>query len=267
MLVFCEESDSAKLVDQTDIPMLEEVPDYEGVIESGRVVIIGYNEFLSTIVFELPENVPNVILADVDEEYREEILGSAGQRETPLTVTFFEKDIMEQAALEELAELGDHFILLSSHKGQDDSSDLRNIFQIMTLRDVRNRKHLQFNISMELRQETNQNLLIPDTGTEFVVSSQMSSLFLAQLSESPELLNAFDELLTNKGNEIYLKTAKELHCEGTWSALELRLRILPQGYVTIGYMDAKTMTSHYDLTLKTDITLEAEDMLIVIGEN
>ena len=92
-------------------------------------------------------------------------------------------------------------------------------------------------------------------------------LFLAQLSESPELIGAFDELLTNEGCEVFLRTAEELHCDGTWTVLDIRRRILPEGYVMIGYMDSESMTSYYDLPLKKSMTLRPEDMLIVIGEN
>ncbi|MCR5607933.1 MAG: hypothetical protein K6G26_02590 [Lachnospiraceae bacterium] len=266
LLVFCEESDSTKIVKKQELQPLENLPVYEGAIETGDVVIIGCNEFLPTIVFELPENVPNVILADVDKCFRDEIIESAKRRETPINVTFFENDVENLEEMEKLAAMGAHFILLTSHENSD-SSDLQNIFRIMTLRDIKERNKLKFNISMELRQEINENLLIPDISTEFVVSSHMSSLFLAQLSESPELLGAFDELLTNEGNEIYLKTAKELNCEGQWTVREIRRRILPQGYVMIGYMKSETMKSDYNMKLDKSITFESEDMLIVIGEN
>ena len=267
LLVFCEENDSAKLVEMPELRPLAEIPDYSGTVKSGRVAIIGCNEFLPTIVSELPENVTDVILADVDECYRDEILASAASRNTPINVIFYEKDINENESLEEFAKMGEHFILMSSHAEKDDSSDLMNIFRNIALREIRDSNDLHFNITMELRQETNEKLMISDTSTEFVVSSLMSSLFLAQLSESPELISAFDELLTNEGCEVFLRTAEELHCDGTWTVLDIRRRILPEGYVMIGYMDSESMTSYYDLPLKKSMSLRPEDMLIVIGEN
>ena len=267
LLVFCEENDSAKFVARPKLPPLDAAPVYGGPEDSGRVAVIGHNAFLSTILQELPENVPAVTLVNVGERFREEALQAAAGRETPLAVTFFDKDISAPSALEEVAKLADHIVVLSPRDRETDEADMQNIFMVMTLRDIRNRLGLRFNITVELRRETNQNLLIPDLDTEFVVSSNMSSLFLAQLSESPELLAAFDELLTNEGNEIYLKTAKELHCEGTRSVLEIRRRLLPQRYVMIGYMDAGTMESFFELSLDDTITLKPQDKLIVIGEN
>ena len=95
----------------------------------------------------------------------------------------------------------------------------------------------------------------------------MSSLFLAQLSETPELIRVFDELLTNEGNEIYLKTAEEMHCAGTRTVLELRRRLIRQRYVMIGTMTAADFRCSFDLSLGDSVTLAPGDKLIVIGEN
>ncbi|MBR4545980.1 MAG: hypothetical protein IKO14_08445 [Oscillibacter sp.] len=267
LLVFCEESDSAKFVDAPALPPVESLPAYSGTEESGRVVIIGYSAFLSTILYELPENVPAATLVNVPEQFREESLKAAEKRETKMSVSFFDKDMSNLNALEELAKEADHIVLLSAYNKPDDEADLQNIFMIMALRDIRERLNLNFNITTEMRRENNQNLLIPAPDTEFLVSSNMSSLFLAQLSESPELLSAFDELLTNEGSEVYLKTAAELHCEGTRTVLELRRRLLPLRHLMIGWMDGDTLDCTFELSLSDTLNLKPHDKLIVISED
>ena len=267
LLVFCEESDSAKLTEQRELPQIGDVSDSREPQKAGKVVIIGCNAFLPTIVFELPENVPEAILANVPVEAREEILHSAAQRETPMRVTFFEKNISETETLEELVKIADHVVLLSLVGEEDEKVDMQNIFTIITLRNIRERLGLNFNITAEMLRENNQNLLIPDNDTEFVVSSNMSSLFLTQLSETPELVDVFSELLTNDGNEIFLKSALEMGCEGSRTVLEVRRRLLQQQYLMIGYMKTDSLESVYDLPLGKTIQLNPEDKLIVIGEN
>ena len=267
LLVFCEEQDSAKLVSRPELPPPEAVPAYGGARTSGNVVIIGCNAFLPVILQELPENTPAATLANVEGRFREEALDAVSRRETPLSLTFFEKDVSDSAALEELVRTADHVVVLSHYGRSDDEADMQNIFMVMTLRDIRDRLGLRFNITSEMRRENNQNLLIPESDTEFVVSANMSSLFLAQLSESPELLAAFDELLTNEGNEVYLKTAEELHCVGARTVLELRRRLLPQRYVMIGWMEAESFECRFELSLADTVTLNPDDKLIVIGEN
>lgn len=267
LLVFCEESESAKLLPASELPPMGELPPSGSPQDAGRVILIGCNEFLPTILYELPENVPSVTLADVEPAYRDEALKAAARRETPLSVSFFEKDTAELSALEELIKDADHVVVLSDHENGENESDMQHIFTVLNLRDVRERLGLHFNITAEMRREANQNLLIPDNETEFLVSSNMSSLFLAQLSESPELIRVFDELLTNEGNEVYLKTAEELNCAGTRTVLELRRRLISQRYVMIGIMRAESFKCSFDLCLGDSLTLNPEDKLIVIGEN
>ena len=156
-------------------------------------------------------------------------------------------------------------VVLSDHSKEENEADMQTIFMIMTLRDIRERFGTNFNITAEMRRENNQNLLTPDNDTEFVVSSNMSSLFLAQLSETPELINVFNELLTSKGNQVYLKTAKEMQCTGAITVLELRRRLLTMKFVMIGWIDASTRESIFDLSLDDSIILNPNDMLIVIG--
>lgn len=267
LLVFCEEQDSARLLPAEELPPMEQIPPYRGALESGRLVIIGCNEFLATILYELPENVVSVTLVGVKDDFRDEVLKSAERRETRLDVKLFEGDIAELSTLEELAKNADHIMILSDHDRPAGEADMQHIFTIMTLRDIRDRFGLRFNITSEMRRENNQNLLIPDNDTEFVVSSNMSALFLAQLSETPELIKVFDELLSNAGNEVFLKTAEEMHCTGTRTILELRRRLIRQRYVMIGYMTAADFKCRFELSLQDNVTLLPEDKLIVIGEN
>lgn len=267
LLVFCEESDSAKLLPERALQPMETLSYNASASGAGRLVIIGSNEFLATILLELPENVSAVTLAEVEEQYRQQALDAAARREQKLTVTFFEQDVSELSALEQLAGTAEHIVLLSDHSKADDEADMQTIFKLLTLRDIRDRLGLSYNITSEMRRENNQNLLIPDVDTEFVVSSNMSSLFLAQLSQSPELILVFNELLTNEGNEVYLKTAQELHCAGTWTGMDLRRRLLPQHYVMIGYMNAESIECTFELSLDESVTLNPDDKLIVIGEN
>lgn len=271
LLVFCEESDSARLLPERVLSPMEPVTyqESDSSVDSGEgeLVIIGSNKFLPTVLFELPENVTSVTVVNVEERYRQPTLEAAARREPKLSLSFFEQDISNLSTLEQLAGTAQHIVLLSDHSKAEDEADMQTIFTLLTLRDIRDRLGLSYNITSEMRRENNQNLLIPDNETEFVVSSNMSSLFLAQLSESPELIQVFNELLTNEGNEVYLKTAQKLHCAGTWTGMDLRRRLLPQHYVMIGYMRAETFESTFEISLDDHVTLQPEDKLIVIGEN
>ena len=139
------------------------------------------------------------------------------------------------------------------------------IYLLLNLRDIRSRRGLRFNITTEMRRERNQNLVVSDDHTDFVVASSMSSLILAQLAESPELIGAFREILSNEGNELYLRSAAQLGIGGSRTVRSLRLAALAKGYVLLGTMDSQ---GECCFNPPLDRTLQPEEYgtLIVLGE-
>ena len=154
--------------------------------------------------------------------------------------------------------------MLSDHEKDEDDADMESIFLLLNLRDLRARYGLRFNITAEMRKERNQNLVAGGDRTDFVVASSMSSLCLAQLAESPELLGVFRELLSNEGNELFLKTAAQLGLAGTNTTAELRTLALAERYVLLGYI--RGGESVFNPPLRAETTLAPADLLIVLGE-
>ena len=265
VLVFAEERSSAHMVNP---PELAELPESTGgaLAEApGRVTVIGGSESLFTVLQELPENVREVLLANVPEDCRQEIREIADAREHPYALSFYDRSLRRTHNLTELARMSEHVVILSDYDKPDDEADMDSIFLLLNLRDIRTRLGLSYNITAEMRREYNQNLVVTDDNTDFVVASNMSSLFLAQLSASPELLSAFRELLSNTGSELYLKEAAALGCLGAHSVAELRRIALARGYVLLGYLPAGG-SSVFNPPLEEQIALSAGDQLIVVGE-
>ena len=123
---------------------------------------------------------------------------------------------------------------------------------------------LSFNITVEMRKESNQRLVGGEGYTDFIVSSRMSSLILAQLAENPELIDVFWEILSNEGNEIYIKRAGNLNLVGKYKVRELRRILLNQGYILLGRMNDEAI-SQYNPSLREEILLTENDSLIVLG--
>ena len=264
ILVFAENRDSAQIlpaVPEVEIPAFsaEELPE-EPV---GTIVIIGKNGSLPTLLNELPEGSGRVILAgDVD---REEMLRSLNRTDLELTVD--RRNLNRAGELEDLVRTASHVVVLSDDTLDDpEEADMASIFRILNLRDIRERKDLDFNITSEMHLERNQTLIASDDNTDFIVASNMVALFLAQLAENPELFAAFSEILSNEGNELYLKKAESLHCEGTGSILRLRKLLLEQEYLFLGYLKESDHVSHFNPGLLETVSLEAGDSVIVLGE-
>lgn len=264
LLVFAEERESAVLLEEgkvfeMDLDHLEAKPE-----KDARVLIIGWNETLKTVLEELPENVSAVTMAycnDSEEEYIRKLCLNM-----EMEVQFEYCDLSEEKKMLNLVRRTEHVILLSDHDKEEEEADMDTIFLLLNLRDLRNRYHLGYNITAEMRREANQSLVVSDDYTDFIVASNMASLFLAQLAESPELKNTFREILSNEGNELFMKRAKNLHCTGEFTVSELRQIAYAQGYIFLGYMTAGARHV-FNPPLDQKVILNKSDSLIVLGES
>lgn len=151
---------------------------------------------------------------------------------------------------------------------EDDDADMEVIFHILNLRDIRSRFGLQFNITAELCLSSNEALISTSDGTDYIVSSSMSSLILAQLSESPELIKVFQEILSNEGNELFLRTAEELGCTGKQTIRSLRGILCRKRCILLGLLGgtAAAPESLFNPPLDQELDLKPEDQLIILCE-
>jgi len=267
LLVFAETKSSAKIVKEAGLPDLDEQHETSLVEADTRVTIIGGGSSLSTVLRELPDNVTEIILCRTPEGYQEVAAQISAERQNQFKIATYEGDLNRSESLLQLARLSEHIVILSDPEVDEEEADMANIFLLLNLRDIRTRYGLDYNITAEMRRENNQSLVATGDNTDFVVASNMSSLFLAQLSESPELIGAFSEILSNKGNELYLKEACLLHCEGEKTTAEIRRLAYRQGYIVLGYRLVDRNESFYNPSLDEKISLGPEDQLIVLGES
>ena len=266
ILVFAEDRDSARLekkavplqISDDSLPAMDE--------ESTSAVIIGHNQTLPIILRELPENVSCVYLVDqkTTQEEREELWKVAEKRN--LQISYYQGDPRSESFLLELAGMAEHFVVLNDYSQDPEEADMEAIFLLLFLRDIRKKHSLNFNITVEMQKEHNQRLVGRGDHTDFLVASSMSSLILAQLAENPELADVFQELLSNEGNELYLKNVHQMHLEGKHTIRELRLIMLKRGYILLGDLDSEKYCT-FTRKLNDEVVLSAEDCLIVIGEN
>ena len=270
ILVFAENRYLPKLSPDRHKP--EEIPSQpsdslEAVPRSRKVTIIGYNKELKTVIRDLPEDVSEILLAGLDEAQQAKILSRFGGRRD-LKITFFEESLEEEDSYLALAEQSDHIAILSDYSMEDDDADMEVIFHILNLRDIRSRFGLQFNITAELCLSSNEALISTSDGTDYIVSSSMSSLILAQLSESPELIKVFQEILSNEGNELFLRTAEELGCIGKQTIRSLRGILCRKRCILLGLLGgtAAAPESLFNPPLDQELDLKPEDQLIILCE-
>ena len=266
ILVFAEESDSAIL--RKDAPPGKKLR--EAVMtrseEETDIVILGRNETLPVILKELPENVTGVWLVcpDISEKEKQRLLTAGAARN--LNLRFYEEDPESEDYLEKLARMAGHVVILGDHEKDPEQADMEAIFLLLNLRELRRDLELDYNITVEMQKEHNQKLAGSGESTDYLVTSSMSSLILAQLAESPALIDVFREILSNEGNELYLKQTGSMGLTGTFTGRDLRRIMLREGYIFLGHLDGKK-GSRFNIPLDEEIRLDGKDHLIVFGES
>ena len=266
ILVFSDNNDSAKLKSGSLSDMAGTTVVSSGLSEDlTDTVIIGHNETLPVILQELPENISHVYLAGqkTTEEEREELQKAADERN--LTLNYYRGNPRSEKVLRELSKMAQHIVILSAHDGDPEKADMDAVFLLLNLRDIRKRFGLSFNITMEMQKEHNQKLVGSGDHTDFLVASSMSSLILSQISESPELMDVFRELLSNEGNELYLKNAGSMGLTGSFTVRELRHAMYENNCVMLGCLDSEKH-GRFNLPLEETVELSEDDELIVLGE-
>ena len=266
ILIFAEEKGSYVITENPDPdwkPAKKEENGGYRLRRLSKVCIFGYNKSLKRILRELPEHVREVLLVNPDTE--DTVIDELRALYPKLSIIVSDDPDPDEQALVSLAEKYHHFMILNAFSDDDDKDDMLASFLLLKLRDIRERYHLVFNITAEMRREANQTLVETNDHTDFVVASNMSALFLAQLSKSPELLPAFSELLSREGSEVYLIKAKYLNAAGSYTIRQLRQIALANQYVLIGYINFRG-EYRFNPALDKPVTPGEDDYLILIGD-
>jgi hypothetical protein len=142
---------------------------------------------------------------------------------------------------------------------------MNSILLLLKLLDIKERKDYDYNLVVELNMENAYNISPKNQSVDYIVNSNISSLILAQISENPGLEQVFDELLTNKGNELYSRPIKNfnLHDGHDYSFVGLKEIALSYGYTLLGVMHQNQLQMNPGLDER--ILFDREDRLIVLG--
>ncbi|MBR2672867.1 MAG: hypothetical protein IKE27_11770 [Oscillospiraceae bacterium] len=239
-------------------------------IETTYITILGYSVILSTILEELPERptVVNVVTPRAKEV--EEVLIPRFKKRGELTIVTKDCDGSNIEEVEEAVIDSDFVIVLSDRSKNDDDADLEAMLLLLKLQDIRDRLQLTFNVTAEMRKEKNRKLMFVKDTTDYIIAPNMASMILAQIAANNNLRYVFRELMSNRGNEIFMKPA-ELFCTPgkEISVRALRKNALGLGYLIMGIMRRENGVQEMDLNPnpRSNVTLGRKDSLIVIGRN
>jgi voltage-gated potassium channel Kch len=244
-----------------------------------RTLILGWNWRGPAILRELDSYVAPgselLIVADLaspDDESAQSLYGLRNQR-----VAFQRSDTTNRRALEALDLERFHHIILLSYSDilTPQQADARTLITLLHLRDIAQLYDHRFSIVSEMLDVRNRNLAYATRADDFVFSSQLASLMLAQVSENKHLNAVFADVFDPEGSEIYLKPAHEYvflnEPTNFYTVVEAARR---RGEVAFGYRlqaqaeDAGRRHGVATNPAKSEVvTFEKGDRIIVLAES
>jgi len=125
-------------------------------------------------------------------------------------VTVERADTSERDVLERI-DLGsfDHIVVLPyKDRLSKHAADARTIVTLLHLRDLRGSTGRPVPIVSEMLDDRNRELASVAEAEDFIVSSKLVSLMLAQVSQNPRLTEVFATLFSSEGSELYLRPSE-----------------------------------------------------------
>jgi len=186
-------------------------------------------------------------------------------------------DIGSRATLNNLElENFDHIIVLSYTDGMDiEDSDAKTLICLLHLRTISEQMGKSFNIVSEMRDIRNKELAEVAQADDFIVSDQVISRMLAQMSENSLLKKVYDILFQSEGSEIYLRPIKNyIQLDTEVNFYNLVASAQTRNEIAIGYRLAEEFNNsnaNYGVYVNPDklekIKFSEGDMLIVLAED
>jgi ion channel POLLUX/CASTOR len=271
-LVILAEDDSTIKRSDKKLPIDESliVHSVRGPQAPERTLILGWNIRAVRIIEQLDIYVTRGSIVDIvsDRHDSDIVLAELAQRLQRLEISAKDGDIRDRNVLESLEVADyDNVIVLSDDLLDPATADSRVLVTILHLRDMLAKRGRNASIVSEMRDERDRALAQLTKADDFVVSEQLVSLLMTQISENKDLEPVFTDLFDPDGAEIYVRPST-YYVRSTpnltfATVVEAARR---RGEIAIGYRMADPGDSH-GIVLNPDKTspMPQIDRLIVIA--
>jgi ion channel POLLUX/CASTOR len=287
-IIAISEDDDTIILDKPDNLEIKEGAienDYASIKSSESFLILGWNENTSRMLTNLNEYVVvgSTVKVISNNSITEEKILSLRSNLSNIILEFEYKNFSDKKILEEIEyQEFRHVVIQGNDKLKIQEADTITLSTLVYLRDIRERSGKDFSIITELFDSTNHDLIQTSEADDFIISDNIISSAITQLSENKLLSKVFNELFRPEGSEIYLKPAQNYvkldNNINFYTVLESALR---KNETAIGYrlyrfsklkshlVGGKEMT--YGVILNPDKTQSIEfskdDSVIVLSES
>lgn len=243
-----------------------------------RTLILGWNKRGVRIIEEMDNYVSqgSEVMIVANNEGLEEQLSSLKSSIKNQKVAFQQGEITDKTTLVSLkTETYDHIIVLSYTDIEVQESDAKTLICLLHLRNLSEQANKDYSIVSEMLDIRNRELGVVAKADDFIVSDNLISLILSQLSENSELKKVYDVLFEAEGSEIYLKPITNyVKADSSLNFYTVLESATLKNEIAIGYRLTKYANEeehNFGVKLNPnkaeEIKFSADDFLIVIAED
>ena len=278
LIAISEDDDTVVLSGLSEPPLQRGLILHQGEVNQGpsRIIMLGWNWRAPIIIRELSNylNPGSYLKLVADEELCSPVPPSDLQN---LQVEYVQGKTTDRALLESLSiEEYDHILILSYSDALDaQEADSNTLMSLLHIRDIAGKLKRNFSLITEMRDIRNRNLAEITGADDYIVSDQVLSLLLTQISETKELSAVFWDLFDPDGSEIYLKPVSRYVKTGepvnfytvTESASELNEVALGYRITSMKNDSEKAYGIRVNPVKSETVTFSPDDMIIVLAED
>ncbi len=214
LIAISEDDDTIILSGRTDFNIREEeiILGEKGPAKREKNLILGWNSKGHRIVKELDNYVikGSELLVVAENENTGQEVTILSQQLKNLVIGFRQGNITNRQVLDALDVSSYRQIVVLGDQGLEiQEADAKTLITLLHLRNISEQKKIDFSIVSEMFDVQNRELAQITKADDFIVSDNIISLMITQLSENRHLKKVFDILFASEGSEIYLKPMRE----------------------------------------------------------
>lgn len=279
-LIFISEDDDTihlvnhvdTLIDHQAIQIAKQATD-----KAEHTLILGWNDRVCNIIQLLDQYVALGSTVTVVAEFpaAEVDLSRETLKLQKQTVHYQQGDPTDREVLETLNLIEyNHAVVLCNSLLDAEQADAQTLVTLLHLRDISNHHHHNFQVVTEILDVRNQALAQVARPDDFVISEQIISLMLAQVSEQKSINAVLTDLFNPEGSEVYLKPVDDYvaidRSVNFYTVVEAARQ---RGESAIGYRckaDANNMARSYGVVINPPknqlIDFKPQDAIVLLAE-
>ena len=250
-----------------------------GKVSSERILILGWNKRALVIIPEMDKYVGSgsymkiVSTFDNDKEYIQEI----AKKLKNIKLEFHHADTTARSVIDDLDITSFNSVQLLCYKEQMDmqDADAQTLISLLHIRRIMDETGKDMKIVSEMLDLRNRELAEVTKADDFIVSDNLISLLMSQVSENKFLMSVFEDIFNAQGSEIYLKPMSDFIKLGQkidfYTVMESAKR---KGQTAIGYRlasMANDKSKAHGVVIRPNKSIvqsfSANDKLIVLSED